>query len=304
MSESSTLAPAGAKLRLDAKVTDVPTAVADAAMKMEGLLVAAVGPMMNATIDANRFSPETGRVEARLETTNGWLEAIVFGRENGFRINKANPAKAELALTPPLRERLLDRIHPILADIRTMEQPIRATIATANAPLKEGGAGMDISRLNSDLEITVGKVQFDGGSTVLGVLKLFGQQGRAETVPGEIEPIVAKIRNGVVTYDRFAVHIDKWTMLYSGEINLVQGTVNVRTELPLAALAHTFQELEGIADKIVVPIVTRGKFGELKTSIDPSFDIGKEAIKAGFQGGIDQLLKKGKLGDLLKGIKP
>ena len=299
MGQDSKLSLATMKVQLDANVKQVPTAVADAAAKMEGLLVAAVGPLMDATIKANRFSPNTGRMDARIDATNGWLEATVAGRERSLNINKTNPLRAELALSPPLRDRVLYKIHPIFSDIRTTEQPLRVHVPWLQAPLDANGR-FDISQLGANIEITLGKVEIDSGSTTLFLLKIFGQDQRKQTISGEIEPIIAKIRKGIVTYDRFAVHIDKYTLVYSGQIDLVHRTVNLRTEVPLRALGQSIQELEGFADQIVVPLVTRGKFGELKTSIDPDFDIGKAALDAGFKGGLEQLLKdKGGIGGLL-----
>ena len=194
---------------------------------------------------------------------------------------------------------MLYKIHPIFSDIRTTEQPLRVHVPWLQAPLDANGR-FDISQLGANIEITLGKVEIDSGSTTLFLLKIFGQDQRKQTISGEIEPIIAKIRKGIVTYDRFAVHIDKYTLVYSGQIDLVHRTVNLRTEVPLRALGQSIQELEGFADQIVVPLVTRGKFGELKTSIDPDFDIGKAALDAGFKGGLEQLLKdKGGIGGLL-----
>jgi hypothetical protein len=296
--EQSQLNLAGAKLRMNAKASDVPTAVADALANLQGMLTAAVGPMMTATLKAQNFSLDSGRLEGRIETTNGHLESTILGRQHSLRINTENPLAAKLEITPPLRDRLLYKIHPIFADIRTTEQPLTATINWAQAGFKEDGT-FDIADLNANIEITIGKVALDSGSTTLFLLKLFGQAEKRTTIPGEFEPIVAKIRKGIVNYDRFAVRIDKYTMVYSGQINLVNQTMNLRTELPLAALGQSIRELEPYADKIIVPIVTRGKFGEQKTQIDPDFDVGKEALKAGFGGTIENLLRdKGGLGGL------
>lgn len=223
------------------------------------------------------------------------------GTEKALRIDKSKPLTAELELTPALRDRLLYKINPILADIRTTEQPVRITVPVGVLPQGAGDEAFDISKLRADIEMTVGKVELDSGSDTLQLLSLFGEAQARRTIPGEIEPISAKIRNGVLTYDKFAVHIDKYTLRYSGEIDLAKQTVNLRTEIPLEGLGQAIQELEPFAGKITVPIVTRGKFGNLKTQIDPEFDIGKAALEAGFKGSLDQLLrgKGGLLGDLL-----
>ena len=245
-----------------AKVNAVPTAIADAFANMQGLLVAAVGPQMNATFNADDFSVNSGQVDGRIDTNNGWLELLLRGRLNALRSPKGKPISAELAITPALRDRLLQKIHPILADIRTTEQPLRATLG--NLILPTNGA---LGRMNADIDLTIGKVEFDSGSTTLKLLALFNKDKDRSTIPGEIDPIKATIRKGIVKYEKFSVHIDKYHLNYFGEINLVKQTVNLTTEIPLEALAQGVDELSGYADKINVPLVTRGKFGALKTCL-------------------------------------
>ena len=59
-----------------------------------------------------------------------------------------------------------------------------------------------------------------------------------------------------------------------------------------AELAQSVEELRGYADRIIVPIVTRGRFGALRTEIDPEFDLVGAAVEAGFRGGLDELLRE------------
>ncbi len=272
-----------ATLDLTAEATHIPTALVDAMGSFNGLLVAALGPQVEARSKAEQFSLNTGKLTARLEAANGWMEGIVKGRGGVLQLSQANPLKAELEVTPALRDRLLYKIHPLLADIRTTEQPLRIVVPSASVPVTG-----DVSQLNARIEITIGPVEIDGGSTSLFLLKLFNTN-RGKAIPGSIEPIVATITNGVLTYDKFAVHVDKYRMEYSGTIDLNTGSVNLRTELPLDALAASVEELRGYAN-ITVPIVTRGSFGNLKTQIDPQFDIAREAIKGGLKGALDDLL--------------
>ena len=152
----------------------------------------------------------------------------------------------------------------------------------------------DLSRMKGDLEITIGAVAFDSGSLSLSLLSLFN--AGKPVVDGYIEPIVVKIRRGVITYDRFDVRIDKYTLRYTGSIDLKTDRIDLRTEIPLEALALTFKELEGYVDKITVPIVTRGTLDDYKTEIDPDFDLGAAAAEAGFHGVLQNVL-----GDILGG---
>ncbi len=284
VSEQKTLQFDQGKLDLTAEVTGAPTHVADTFLGLNGLLVAAVGPQMGTSFRAINFSPNSGSIRGRLHTTNGSIEGRIVGRDNTLILPRKTPLKAELEITPPLRERLLAKIHPVLADIRSTEQPVRVSTAGALLPL-DG----DVSRMKADIEITIGNVEFDSGSVTLGLLTILNASN-AKTIPGRIEPIVAKIRKGVVTYDRFQVIIDKYTLTYSGKIDLNTQTVDIRTEIPLDALAVTINELQGYADKIVVPLVTRGKFGNLKTRIDPDFDLAGAIAEAGLSGLLNEKL--------------
>ncbi|MHC4709495.1 MAG: hypothetical protein ACYTA3_03490, partial [Planctomycetota bacterium] len=282
------LTPENAELAMNATANGVHSAVVDALAGWQGLLVAAVGPRMDLTASARKFSRTTGHVAARVDTTNGWLDIPrAQGRENALRIRgEERQATAELQITPPLRERLLSKIHPVLGDIRTTEQPVRATMGGAIVPMDA-----DMSRLRADLDITIGAVEFDSGSVTLAILQLFNASN-AKTIPGEIEPIKARIRKGIVTYERFAVKIDKYTLVFSGRIDLNTQTVDLRWQMPLDGLALSIKELRGKVEGIVVPLWTHGTFDKYKTDLDPDYKIEEDLLDVGIKTIFDELLKK------------
>ncbi len=288
--KKNTLARDGAGLDLAAEARQVPTAIVDALCAWNGLLVAAMGDRFDGEASASRFWLDHGTIGLKVRSPGATLEGNASGRGRGeggaaLVIGPAAPLEATLELTPALRERLLSRIHPLLADVRTVEQRPKMKVVAATVPL-DG----DPARLDADLEVTIGKVELDSGSLGLALLAA-AHASNAATLPGEIEPIRARIRKGILTYDRFAVHLDKYTFVYSGQVDLVAGTVDLRTEVPLAGLAQSVKELRGYADQIVVPLVTRGRFGALRTEIDPDFDLVGAALQAGFRGGLGELLK-------------
>jgi hypothetical protein len=283
------LTPENAELAMNATASGVHSAVVDALAGWQGLLVAAVGPRMDLTASARKFSRTTGHVAARVETTNGWLDIPrALGRENALRIrgDEDKRASAELEITPPLRERLLSRIHPVLGDIRTTEQPVRATVGGAFIPMDA-----DVSRLRADLDITIGAVEFDSGSVTLAILQLFNASN-AKTIPGEIEPIKAKIRKGIVTYEQFAVKIDKYTLIFSGKIDLNAQTVDLRWQMPLDGLALSIRELRGKVEGIVVPLWTHGPLDKPKTDLDPDYKLEEDLLDVGIKTIFEELLKK------------
>jgi len=272
------------KLSVNGEVKDIPTHVADALLGLDGMLVAAVGPTMNSTFSTSNFSPNSGAIRGEITTTNGSLKGRIVGKDNGLVLPNKTPLEGELEITPQLSQLILAKIHPILADIRSTEQPLRISVKQAFLPLDN-----DTTKLKANIEITVGKVELDSGSVTLGLLQ-FLNASNAKTIPGYIEPIIARIRKGIVTYDRFEVVIGKYRLAYSGTVDLNTQMVNVRTELPLAALAINDKNLEKYMDNIVVPLITSGKFGKLKTKLDPDFDLAGAAAKAGLKGFIDSEL--------------
>ena len=279
------LTASSATLALSAKIDGLHTAVIDGLADMGGLLVAALGPRIDAVAVADNFSRESGTLRMRIKATNGWLNGTVAGRDNALVVDAKEPIQAELEFTPALRERLLYNINPIFADIRTIEQPIRVTISATSIPL-DG----DVSRLDADLQLTVGKVEFDSGSDAL-VLLTIANATNARTLPGEIEPIRAEIRKGLLTLTQFTVKIDKYTLIYTGTIDLNTRYVDLRTEIPLDGLAGTFHELEGHTGDISIPVLYRGPFGDVHHVVEPEY-LAEAAVEVGIRVGLDELEKQ------------
>ncbi|MHC4416807.1 MAG: hypothetical protein ACYS0G_16175 [Planctomycetota bacterium] len=265
------LAPDRARLTMTTRVNGLHTAVVDAVAGMQGLLLAAVGSPVDVEATAQSFTPGSGVLTAEIVTPNGKLEGQVTGRDNGLSVEPEHPVKAELEITPPFSERLLKKIHPLLADIRTTDQPLRATVSRGFVPM-DG----DVRRLQAQIEITIGGVELDSGSTTLALLTVVnlakGSPGAdARTIPGYIEPIKARIADGVVSYDEFTVKIDKYTLVYSGTVDLNARTVDLRTSIPLEGLAQDIRELRALPDDTIVPLVTSGSIDDPETTVDPSF---------------------------------
>ena len=275
--------PGEGVLALNATLDNTPTMLLDVLGGLDGMLVAALGPMLDATLEAHNFSKNTGRLSGRLETENGFLEGLVRGREESLRVPPEEAITGELAITQELSQQLLKKIHPIFADIRQTENPLTFSVKNLQLPL-DGNT----KRLRADLAMNVGAVELDSGSLLLKLLS-YTKSADKTVIPGRIEPIAAQIRGGVVTYDRFAVVIDKYTMLYTGKVNLNTKKLDLRTELPLEGLAMSIKELKGYADSITVPIVTVGTFEKPETKVDPQFNLAGEAAKAGFKGALNEL---------------
>ena len=132
----------------------------------------------------------------------------------------------------------------------------------------------------------------------------FSNRGPQSTLAGHISPIKVDIKGGVIRYEPFTMKIDKHVLEWEGRVDLVEETVNMRTNVPLAALAHEFKELDSIADKLVVPLLVHGPIDEPKYEIDPEFDFAGAALDAGFRGKLNRVLEDEgiPLGDILGDI--
>ena len=102
---------------------------------------------------------------------------------------------------------------------------------------------------------------------------------------------------------RFNVRIDKYTLAFSGRVDLNTREVDLRTEIPLAAVGGTFRELDGLADDLVVPLVTRGTLDRYRTEIEPDF-LAEAAVQVGIRRGLDELEKETgvPIGDIFEGL--
>ena len=292
-----------AAVDLDATLDSVPSALVDALLRMNGYFAATVGQTMNASLKTRQFSTQTGTVSLEVTSPNGWLNARGTASDGLIHISGADPIRAELEINPLLRQKVLSRIHPLLGDIVKSDSPLAATVSGATFPMTGG-----VSRLNADINLTVGAVEFDQRTplfTILSLAQISAGVDLTRDLRGNIAPIEARVRGGVVEYDQFTVRLGTLTMPYSGAINLNTQEVQLRTAVPLGALAANVlpriardfsdDKTRQTVQAIEVPIVTRGKIGSLKT--EPEIDIAKVVGEI-----ISRQLIPGEIGNILDNI--
>jgi len=151
-----------------------------------------------------------------------------------------------------------------------MDHPIRMTISNATASL-DG----DLSKLNADVFIDIGKVALDSGSLTMQLLPVFGSS-HIRLIPASFDPIHIEIRNGVVRYKKFNLVIDnKYSIPHSGTINLITRKLDLKTSIPLTGLGYSIKELRNLETDIDVPLITTGTIEEHVTMVDPEFDLSR-----------------------------
>ena len=299
------------RLTIDGTIDNVPTWAADVFAGQDGFLVAALGDAINATIRAENFSADGGTLTADASTSNGSsLNARLRGNDSGYQTVGDPHIDGALALTEALRNRVLQKLHPIFADIAAVDEQLKIKVTDAYFP-----AGDDKSRINADIAITLGEVEMKPSSPFLRLLKL-AEATDEETIPGFIghldgRPTIVKIRNGIVKYDDFILHVGRkdsgyrHRLVFTGLIDLPQNYVRSLTaSYPVADLAGSVDEIRGIPNvanvgvKFSGPLATETQPAQLKREIDIQInaeDLIKEGLREGLGGG-----KKG--GGLLDGL--
>jgi hypothetical protein len=274
----STLALNDATSNFTANVNQLPTMLVDNIIGLDGLLHAAVGSSITAKMVADNFSRTSGQLKMDIDTPSSSLNAIVQGRDRALIVDDAHTLTAQLDLTPALRDRILKPIQPLLADIKSVDQPLKISARNAIFPL-DG----DLRRMNADISLTVGAVEFDSGSLMLAALSAFEQ--KQSVIAGFIDPITVRIRNGVVNYEKFSVTLGKQKIDFSGNVDLATKAVNINYAIPIESLAGSIKELRGLPAGTVVPFKTTGSIGNTTTSINV-----QGLAEAGIRGLVDDAL--------------
>lgn len=234
------------------RANKVRTALFDALLGQGNQLVAALGPQVDASIDAvSTTSPNaaiTTDVRASVATQYLQIDAPRVRMSSG-RANIAidQPLHLTFTINNVLKKRLLEPLNPVLADIRTAP-PIKLTVSNASYPL-DG----NLRTLELDARIDVGDVEVVRSNQVLGILAL-AQNAKSETIPARIEPLVIAVRQGKLKYSDFTVKAgrfgEQWQqkLVLSGDIDLGRTPpfANAITcRYPISSLGRTIGGVSG-----------------------------------------------------------
>ena len=115
-----------------------------------------------------------------------------------------------------------------------------------------------------------------------------------EVIPAYFDKIYISIRNGVATYKEFKLTLaNKYTIPYSGTINLVNRKLHLKTAVPLTGLGYSIKELRGLATDIDVPVLITGTLDNPIVNVDPSFDLGAILLELGVGRVLDDVFGGG-----------
>ncbi len=300
--------PDAATLDLDVKGT-LPTALLDALADKDGLLVELLGATVRADLLAQNFSRQGGSLRADAKAPRA--DAAMKGRvENGFFVGD-DPISARLVIiTRSFSSRTLEPIMPFLAKIEKQEEdgPATVTITNLRMPLEktvdtthDGTPDkVNLRGLNADVRLDLGSLRFETND-IFGQILEATKNNSSGRLLHNFPPIIARIRDGVLTYDRTKFPVGEFVIETSGTIDLAAENMDLIVYVPIAALvtdiAGVFQKIPGLDVATMTPFRMKGPFGKVKPEPAPDIllkeltqEAPKRFIEEGIGGALDKLL--------------
>ncbi len=254
----------------------VPVAIVDAIARMEGKLVAAVGPSMDMQLNLAEAHRNGGSLTASIVTPNGTLNVPKADlRDNTLVIESANPVAASLEVTPEMSASLLSNVNPLLYDVRKKAGPI-----AFNAPRLVLPLDGDVSKLGGQFTLDLGQLYVPTKGILgefLGQLKPRTDQSEPDRVETTIPPITGRINKGVLEYDKFIMQSQAFEITTSGKVDLVKRRLDLLAAVPLIGWKSVFADMTKIAPAFLTDIpvnvpfylVVRGPIDKPEIKPDP-----------------------------------
>lgn len=229
-----------AELDLSARTGRIPTDLLDLLAAMEGRLTRLVGPGVEATITAERFSSRGGTLRAEINGDNARLR--IGGPVVDGVIDTGAPGGTPLEISVDefsfQQSSSLDlvfmRFTPFFAsatrarpDTERGERP--SVVTSSNLRIPAPGSGID--RLDGDLTIDLGRIQYTFGEFFGELLDRSILAMRPEDQP-PIPPFTVRVRRGVATYEQLDVPIRTVVIRSRGTVDLVRSQLDIVTQIP------------------------------------------------------------------------
>ncbi|GDX98226.1 hypothetical protein LBMAG48_06300 [Phycisphaerae bacterium] len=284
----------------------VPTAVVDALANQDGLLVEALGPLVQLDLDVQRYplggkpvaGAQPGIIKANLVSERA--TAKIEGNIDDAVLVTSQPVAVDIfEITNALSGKFVKGL-PLIGSFEKGKKDVPATLRGNNLriPLDKNYA-----KLNGVVTFDPGEARF-GTSGVFGELINVAGLRTGGVIGQRLEPLTVTVQNGVATYPKWRLPLGEFVIETEGTVDLVNRQVDVVTWIPLGALtdkaAGVFNTgIGGTLDKIgldrmsTLPFRTRGSMDKPETNADLEL-FGKQTIKNINPGNL--------INDLLKGI--
>jgi hypothetical protein len=282
----------------------LPTPLLDALSGQAGALVDLLGARVDTAINTTRLGKQSGTLSANLVADNATASAEGEIRAGTFVAGKQVIARMS-RISPEASKRFISTVVPILDKLEKTkdDKPAVITADGLTAPL-DG----DMSKLNADLMFDLGTVQFQSSDFFGEILKATSNKSVGR-IGQKIPPFKAKVRQGVINYERFTIPTGEFELSTEGKVDLVKKKMRLTVWVPLFALADEITgllkvgSLPGLGDLSSIPLKISGDLD--KPDIDIDWEkMGQDILKVpgkaadGAGGGVDELIKG--VGDLFK----
>jgi hypothetical protein len=219
-----------AVLTVEGAAQNIPTPIIDMLAAQRGLLVDALGPMVNLTLNARGISRDGGAVSAVATSDRARAELSGIIREGLFTADRPTTVTLSV-ITPEFGQRLTTGL-PLLGDFHKTSEEEPSTITLTNLAVPLDG---DLRRLNGQIAFDPGEARFAISRQFAPVVRLLDER-QAGVVGRRIEPINLAVNNGVLSYDRFNIPFGDFSLGMQGNVNLVTRQLDVLTFLPIGAV--------------------------------------------------------------------
>jgi len=285
--------PGRMRAALHASAHGMPVGVVDALAGQGGLLVEALGARADLSLESAGLSREEGSFVLDLASPQGPAHLDGELRAGKLLVSKPKGLTAHFSLGPLSSTRIVGHFLPLVCELSKPEGVAPASVEVDALTLPLDG---DFAQLDGLLRFDLGEVSY---ALLPGLQGLFGPQGPPK--PVHLPAFTVPIQKGVVHYEKLLVPIGGREFAFHGSYSLVDGSLQLGTEIPLEILgskvSSELDKARGVIDgKTLVPIEIRGTLSKPRFAVGQGFldSVVKKALGGALEKGLEGLLKKKK----------
>ena len=240
---------------LRTEMNSVPMALLDILAGTKGKLAETLGKTMTVTGDTDlNLTRKSGPINFSEQTPYSKAELAALLGDGLLQLER--PLSAELEITPALARIVLAKVNPLLARAVSADRPITLRVNKENFQIQVSPydtAKVQVGQARAEF----GTVTLENGGILRGLLALL-KTGSGDYLTVQITPIIARIENGVATYERTDFILDNRIKVASwGRVDLVRDQVEMVLGLPAETLGKIFG-IYGLAPDYILQIPVDG----------------------------------------------
>jgi hypothetical protein len=279
------------RVALQVHAQGLPVGLVDALAGQGGMLVEGLGARADLRLESAGLSREAGAFVLDLDSPQGPAHFDGELREGQLRVFKPKGLTAHFSLGPLSSTRFVGRLVPLVCELSKPSGASPASLEVDALTLPLDG---DLSKLDGLLRLDLGEVSY---AILPGMKGLFGSQAGQKAV--HLPAFTVPIQKGVVRYDKLLLPIGGRELAFHGSFSLVDGALQLGTEIPLELLGpkvnSELDKARGLIDgKTLVPIEIRGTWDKPHFAVGSGFldSVVKKALGGALEKGLDGLFKK------------